>query len=187
MEFRKILVGTDFSEPAARALAVAAGLAARLDARLVVLSVVDTRGLDGAAMVPELAGHVDLGALVASLELAAGRRVEQWLAEAKLPPEVRAIAVARRGVPAETIVQAARELEADLIVLGTMGRSGLSRLLFGSVADKVVRTSPVPVLTVGPKHSGATAPAGSVAASESAAARSSGPAAAPPPGAPPQS
>jgi nucleotide-binding universal stress UspA family protein len=52
-----------------------------------------------------------------------------------------------RGDPAEQVLNAARSLEADLIVMGTHGRKGLSHLVLGSVAERVVRESPVPVLT----------------------------------------
>lgn len=56
--------------------------------------------------------------------------------------------VLRRGRPWEEILAAAADVEADLIVIGTHGRRGLSRALLGSVAEKVVRVSPVPVMTV---------------------------------------
>ena len=52
------------------------------------------------------------------------------------------------GDPAERVLETARGLAADLIVMGTHGRKGLSRLVLGSVAERVVRESPVPVLTV---------------------------------------
>ncbi len=52
------------------------------------------------------------------------------------------------GEPAREIVRAAEDEQVDLIVMGTYGRSGLSRLLLGSVADRVVRTAPCPVVTV---------------------------------------
>jgi nucleotide-binding universal stress UspA family protein len=54
----------------------------------------------------------------------------------------------REGRPWEAILEAAREVRADLIVMGTHGRHGLVRTLLGSVTEKVVRTSPVPVLVV---------------------------------------
>lgn len=52
------------------------------------------------------------------------------------------------GVPDEEIVRLARQLKADLIVMGTHGRTGLAHMLLGSVAERVVRLAPVPVLTV---------------------------------------
>jgi nucleotide-binding universal stress UspA family protein len=61
----------------------------------------------------------------------------------------RAESVLVRGDPCEGILHVARERNADLIVMGTHGRRGLSRAFLGSVAERVVRTSPTPVLTVG--------------------------------------
>jgi nucleotide-binding universal stress UspA family protein len=52
------------------------------------------------------------------------------------------------GEPSATIVQVARETSADLIVMGTHGRTGLARVLMGSVAEDVLRTAPCPVMTV---------------------------------------
>jgi nucleotide-binding universal stress UspA family protein len=52
------------------------------------------------------------------------------------------------GIPSEDIARVARELPADLIIMGTHGRAGMSHLLLGSVAEKVVRGAPCPVLTV---------------------------------------
>jgi nucleotide-binding universal stress UspA family protein len=52
------------------------------------------------------------------------------------------------GIPFDEIIKKARELSADLIIMGTQGRSGLDHVLFGSTAEKVVRKSPVPVMTV---------------------------------------
>ncbi len=52
------------------------------------------------------------------------------------------------GLSRQRIVEAAKEVGADLVVMGTHGRTGVDRILFGSVAEHVVRTSPVPVLTV---------------------------------------
>ena len=57
----------------------------------------------------------------------------------------------RVGAPARAIVQLASDVSADLVVVGTHGRSGFDRLMFGSVAEKVVRSAPCPVLTVRPK------------------------------------
>ena len=57
----------------------------------------------------------------------------------------------RTGVPFLEIIRYAKELEIDLIVLGTHGRTGLAHVLLGSVAERVVRKSPCPVLTVHPK------------------------------------
>ncbi|WP_081443462.1 universal stress protein [Haloterrigena turkmenica] len=58
--------------------------------------------------------------------------------------------VVRTGVPAEEIADFAAEIDADMIVMGTAGRTGLEKRIVGSVTDTVVRTAPVPVVTVRP-------------------------------------
>ena len=63
------------------------------------------------------------------------------------------------GHPADTIVRVAQERGADLIVMGTHGRTGLQHVLLGSVAEKVVRLAPCPVLTVRDKNPGRSGPA----------------------------
>jgi nucleotide-binding universal stress UspA family protein len=52
------------------------------------------------------------------------------------------------GIPYDEVIKKAMDLPADLIIMGTQGRSGLDHVLFGSTAEKVVRKSPVPVMTV---------------------------------------
>ena len=58
------------------------------------------------------------------------------------------------GRPADEIVDAAQKMDAQLIIMGTHGRSGLSRLVLGSVAERVIRSAPCPVLTIGPDAQG---------------------------------
>jgi nucleotide-binding universal stress UspA family protein len=65
-------------------------------------------------------------------------------------PDVRVRGVTRRGFAREQILDAIRDLDCDLVVMATHGRRGLSRAVLGSVAEQVVRRSPVPVLTVHP-------------------------------------
>ncbi len=144
--FRRILVPYDFSRHASRALAVAADLAAEHRGRLTVLHVVTPfYPPEGAVVwVPD----VDLvGAARRDLEVAVARTVGRRAVRA----ECRVVI----GVPFQRIIEAARG--ADAIVMATMGRSGLTHLLIGSVAEKVVRHSPIPVLTV--RQAGARASA----------------------------
>lgn len=146
MKVSTILVATDFSPSAERAVAVAADYARHFQAQLLVLH----------------AYRVDIP--VAS-PLTGGGYVlpdgffEQIAKEARLRVEKVASEIAARGVsavglavdrhPAAAIVDTARERKADLIVMGTRGLTGLKHLALGSVADRVVRTAPCPVLTVG--------------------------------------
>ncbi len=81
----------------------------------------------------------------------AGSKAQSLLKEAVSGGELKDLRTRKilsMGKPHEEIVKAAREVEADLIVMGTHGRHGLSHLLLGSVAERVVRTAPAPVFTV---------------------------------------
>jgi universal stress protein A len=75
------------------------------------------------------------------------RQLNKLIARAR-KAGVRATSLLLEGAPAERIVRAAKSRRADLIVMGTHGRSGLAKLFLGSVAERVVATAPCPVLTV---------------------------------------
>lgn len=145
---RQILVPTDFSDCAAAALDAAIELAGKLGARITVLHAwqIPTYAFPFGSFVPA----VDLPA---ALEDAAQKALAELVASradrgVELRPMVRA------GVAWEQILAVVKELPAELVVIGTHGRTGLPRALIGSVAEKVVRLAPVPVLTV---HAGACA------------------------------
>jgi len=139
----RILAPTDFSPGAERALRWAAALAERFGAELIFLHVVDL----GIAALAGLSPHV--AAMPAVDELTRVLRAEATEGMANLAaryPHARTLIL--EGSPRPLILQAAREEDTSLIVMGTLGRTGLSHLVFGSVAEHVVRHSPVPVLTV---------------------------------------
>lgn len=139
MKITNILVPIDHSACSEQALDYAAELAAKLDAKLTLLSVIGipTYG------VPELG--VGLTATMMDGLVADNQRALDQLAKTR--SAVRETLV-RVGDARDVILQTVDELPADLIVMGTHGRRGISRALLGSVAETVVRTSPVPVLTV---------------------------------------
>jgi nucleotide-binding universal stress UspA family protein len=136
--FKHVLVATDFGKPAEHAeqlgIAFAEGFAAKLTL-LFVLSVPNSAYATGSEL------------RIAELQLQAHKALDAKAATLKQRfPALSS--VMRVGTPWEEIVAAAKETGVDLIVLGTNGRRGLPRALLGSVAERVVRMSPVPVLTV---------------------------------------
>jgi|GEM_PF-307145 len=144
---RKVLFTTDFSAYAGHALPYALDLARDHGAELHVLHVVATPEL---AVQFDVAGPVFDGHLLLELERSAQERIEKVVPkEAGKELDVR-LAV-RRGAPFVEIVRYAREEGIDLIVLATHGRTGLRHALFGSVAERVIRKAPCPVLSVRPK------------------------------------
>lgn len=138
MSIQHILVAIDFGEPSSHALDVALDLARKLDAKLTLVHVWWT---------PTLAYSSDIPWPVADIVREAQQMLDAVLVGVKLRYP-RTDAILREGIPASQILAVAAECGADLIVMGTHGRRGLPRVLLGSVAEKVVRRSPVPVLTV---------------------------------------
>jgi nucleotide-binding universal stress UspA family protein len=146
---RTILVTSDFSDLAREAYRWAASLARGSGARIVVAHVLEE---DLAAAIPVLPGGVqpeviDLPRFREESRKAAAEALE-GVAEEFRREGLAAETAIRPGRPFVEIVRLARELPADLIVMGTHGRSGLRHALIGSVAERVVRKSPCPVLTV---------------------------------------
>jgi len=146
--YRRILYPTDGSEGAREAFEHALYLADRHDATLHVLNVVsDARW----SMFDEEGGavtSVDVEAIQESLE-ERGSTVVSETAEEATDRDVDCVTdVVTGGPPHRSILDYVEDNDVDLVVMGTHGRRGFDRLLMGSVAEKVVRASPVPVLTV---------------------------------------
>ena len=141
-----ILVGTDFSRPAKQALVQAFSLARERDAGVLVLHVVHAPELEELARLAEIPDR--------TLRDRLGRERRERLAEQikevdERPGEVPVEIVIDWGRPYEVILKRASGARVSLIVLGTAGRSAdLERALFGSTAEKVLRSAPCPVLCV---------------------------------------
>jgi nucleotide-binding universal stress UspA family protein len=139
--FHNILVPVDFEPSSRRALDVATDFALRFDAKLTILHVWDAPSFPYAS---EVSIPDDL---TADILRAARDRLDETVAGVrKRLPKAEAVLV--RGRAEDEILATATRQKADLIVIGTHGRHGLNRLFLGSVAERVVRGSNVPVLTV---------------------------------------
>lgn len=151
--YRKVVVLLDGSELAEQVLPHVAGIVQGRDSEVHLLSVAPS-------VLPTMAPGVEiypiyLTADYLSIEAAERERIEQNLrqylegiAERLRPVTQKIKTVVRFGQPAEEILQYAEEVGADLIAMCTHGRSGLSRWVYGSVADKVLRGAECPVLLV---------------------------------------
>ncbi|AEN05940.1 universal stress protein [Halolamina sp.] len=135
--FDTIVVATDGSASVERAVGVALDLAQRFDAEVHALSVVDESEISSS---PEAVREQ----LRVGLEEQGQNAVADVAARATREVET----AVRVGRPANEISAYAREVDADVVATGTRGRHGENRFLIGSVAERVVRTCPVPVLTV---------------------------------------
>lgn len=133
---RTILLATDLSPSATSAALYAMELASQLDALLVVASVIDTIG-----------SVVGVGSRIDQLRGEREEQVQGIVGRARAAG-ANATFLVWQGEPGPTIIAAAEAERADLIVLGTHGRQGLTRFLLGSVSDHVVRHARCPVLVV---------------------------------------
>lgn len=139
--FKHILVATDFSPSSSSAVELAIDMARQFNAELTLLHVWRL------PVYPYTELMQSLAELTNSVENAAREYLATKLKEvqARLP---RAKSLLEMGVPWQQIVAGIKESKADLLIMGTHGRRGLQHALMGSVAEKLVRLSPVPVLTV---------------------------------------
>jgi nucleotide-binding universal stress UspA family protein len=149
IDLHRILVPTDFSKHSENALAYAAAFAEKFNAELYLLHVVQDLALfvpEAVSASPPIAPPVEQ--LTAAVREALDRLIEtHQLRRFPVHAEV------REGSPFYEIIRFARETDIDLIIMGTHGHTGLVHVLLGSVAEKVVRKAPCPVLTVRhPEH-----------------------------------
>jgi len=143
MQIKTILFPTDFSQGARAAMDYAISLAQDYKARLILLYVIQDISI-AEWYIPSSIAAADL---VEDMQKSATREMEKWAAEAAV--KVKSVEKdVVRGVPFVEIIRTAKEKNADMIVIGTHGRTGIDHMLFGSTAEKVVRKSPCPVLTV---------------------------------------
>lgn len=137
--FKHILVPTDFAKASTSALELGVQLAKAFDAKLTLVHVWEI------PIYPYMDFMLN-SSVIGEVEDAATKGIASALAELQktLPS---AQAKLKTGLPWQAILEAADEVGADLVVMGTHGRHGLSRLTLGSVAERVVRLAKVPVLT----------------------------------------
>ena len=145
LEWKKILCPVDFSDASRAAMQVASELARRFEGEVTVFHAYPLPGytlpegtvLPATGMLQELAEQTDA-------------LLERWKAEALADGAPRVATDKAVGEPAAEIVAAAEDGKFDVIVVGTHGRTGFAHVLLGSVAERVVRRAPMPVITVRP-------------------------------------
>jgi len=139
--YKKILIPTDGSAPAETAVKEGIKLAKALGSEIYGLYVMDISAFAG---IPTEAIWENMRSL---LEEEGKKTLERVKSLAKVK-EVKCKCLIKEGIPSKEIVSTAEEIKAKLIVMGTSGKSGLDRFLIGSVTEKVVRTSKIPVLVI---------------------------------------
>jgi nucleotide-binding universal stress UspA family protein len=140
--FRRIVAPTDFSDCAEEAWDITQRTAQLLGSEVLLIHVF---------VQPPVYGDVSVGDAAWQVVLEAERwvtdEIERWADQAR-KQNITVRTVIRRGSPSTEIVGLVAEEHGELVIMGTHGRGGMSRVLLGSVADRVIRTAPCPVLTV---------------------------------------
>ena len=144
LPFLKILYPTDFSEPSYEALKAANELALHFSAELCLVHVVSP----DVQTSPDLAGS---GLVLQEIEMLAENSLQEVVKQ-RVPKELHTSQIVVLGEAADEIIRISEETKADIIVIATHGQTGWRRFVFGSVAEKVVRLAPCPVLTIRAPH-----------------------------------
>lgn len=147
MKLERILVPVDYSSCSAAALTFAVELADRLGATLDVVHVWDRPSYVSEAMLVRT-DATSGKSLIAMIQENAERDLREFLANVPLPEGRSVKGRLISGDPASALLSELKQGQHELAVVGTHGRTGLAHVLLGSVAEKLVRLSPVPVLTV---------------------------------------
>ncbi|HEY5649576.1 MAG TPA: universal stress protein [Nitrospiria bacterium] len=168
-KIKKILVPVDFTEHSDRAVDLAADMAGAFHARITLLHVIEqfTYSVTDTILV------VDHYRALREVAEPLMEGLQKKLIRRKMKVEAEIV----RGNPAQQIIKKARNQGSDLVIMGTRGRTGIKHVVLGSVAEKVVRLAPCPVVTVGPSPSGRKVNSGRKAARRKTIGRPSGKAA----------
>ncbi len=143
---RKILVPVAFSKYSAGLLSYAVDLADDLGADLVVVNVINVRNIEAINSVESMGYRVDTESYRRSLEEERTKLLQDMLEKLSIPSD-RVRLLFKVGHPFDTLLQVTREEKADLVIMGTKAHSDLEHVLLGSVAEKMFRHSPIPVLS----------------------------------------
>ncbi|GAB6183741.1 universal stress protein [Thermodesulfovibrio hydrogeniphilus] len=143
MKFKKILLSTDFSDESLYALSYAVDMAKMFNAKLYLMHVIYDIEKASNLHIP----HPSLTDLYKDLESHAKRNLESFGADMR-EGLTDVETVVRKGIPYEEIIKFAAENNIDLIVIGTLQRSGVERFFVGSTTQRVIRNAPCPVLVV---------------------------------------
>lgn len=147
--FKSLLIATDGSELGTKAVAAGIDIAKTYGARVTIITATDpvATGIGSGGF-----GTIDAGPVIARLEEAYEQEAQKTLAAAKAMADAAGIAAktfhAARTRPADAILAAAKEENADTIIMGSHGRRGFQRLLLGSQASEVLSHADIPVLIV---------------------------------------
>ncbi len=143
LNIKKILVPIDFSDYSKSALKYAQEFSKYFNAEIFLIYVVEPM-----VYPPDFSmGQIAIPTIDIELDKRAKEELEK-LARNEIPEDIKFQIIIKTGKPFVEIIQTAKELDVDLIIIATHGHSGVEHILFGSTAEKVVRKAPCPVLTL---------------------------------------
>ena len=143
---KKILVATGFSQYTQNLLNYAADIAASMNAELIIASIINARDIEAVGTIAAMGYDVDSENYVAGIQAERQAELDKILKKLARPPEnVRT--VFKTGDPGNELLKLAVKENVDLIIMGIKGRTNLEYIFIGSVAEKVFRRSPIPILS----------------------------------------
>ena len=146
-DFKRILVAVAFSPQAQNLINFAASVATDLEGEeLIVTSIINTRDVDAVGTISAMGYDVDGENYVKSIKDERRALLDEYIKQIALPSE-KVRMIIKVGDPVDELLKIVVKENADLIVMGTKGRSNLEYALVGSVAEKIFRRSPVPILS----------------------------------------
>jgi len=152
-KIKKILVCVDFSDYSLMTLEYAVELAKGTEIEIIVFNVINQRDINMVEMVSHYApDKINIKDYIKDLKKDRHEKIKAIIKENFFDEKSRMVIKIDTGIPFEAILEAIETENADLVVMSNKGRGNLSRVLFGSVAEKVFRHSPVPVVSVRDKN-----------------------------------
>jgi len=145
-DIQKIMVALAFSEYAQGIFGYAAKLAKRLEAELIVTSIINSRDVEAVATISSMGYDVDSEQYVANIRKERESKLEKFI-KAYAFPAAKTKTVIGVGDPVDELLKTAVKENVDMIVMGIKGRTNLEYMFVGSVAEKMFRRSPVPIVS----------------------------------------
>jgi nucleotide-binding universal stress UspA family protein len=143
---KKIMVAVGFAEYTEGLLAYAARINESLKAELIIVNIINVRDVEAIGSIAAMGYEVDSEHYVSDIKKERRQALDKIMAKASIPAD-KTRAVFKIGHPVDELLKLAMREQVDLIVMGIRGRSDLEHALVGSVAEKIFRRSPVPVLS----------------------------------------
>jgi nucleotide-binding universal stress UspA family protein len=143
---KKILVATGFSQYTQNLLTYAAEIAESMNAELIVASIINARDVEAVGTIAAMGYDVDSGNYVAGIQAERQEALDKILEKIAHPTE-KVRTVFKTGDPGDELLKVAVKENVDLIIMGMKGRTDLEYIFVGSVAEKVFRRSPIPILS----------------------------------------